>query len=457
MSTIPLEGKSVWVLGRSLDSDIVLAHSSISRRHARIFAEDGGFYIDDLSSTHGTVVAGQPLRPGAPTRLFDGLKIGFGSSSFDLVPINMMAAVMQAARREQEAEARRQQEATTAAETTVAASTAHQHGVALLAGGGEAAVAAAKAEATKAAEEEEAMWMGLPMGFGKGGKAAPSLDEQDAANARDATSLKDKRKAAKKGAIKMGANIGVNLGAAIGAGAGLAVPAATPTLAALQEKRASERAAAGPGTAMPPPPPPKRIGASLPERPPASAQAAGMEDDDDDDVGPALPPGFATVAADDGADDDAMGPSLPPGGLQLPSRPGAYDPSDLSQQVFPDTGDGLAGDDDDDSGDEDDGGGGSAGLSLPISHQIVLKGHTKTVTCLTTDRAGGRVATGSSDHDLRLWDFGGMTSELRNFRHIEEPLGGYQLRSLDFSPKYSPRAAPMSLPMSSDEPPHELR
>ena len=28
-----------------------------------------------------------------------------------------------------------------------------------------------------------------------------------------------------------------------------------------------------------------------------------------------------------------------------------------------------------------------------------------------------------------------MTSELRNFRHLEEPMGGYQIRSLDFSPQ----------------------
>ena len=90
---------------------------------------------------------------------------------------------------------------------------------------------------------------------------------------------------------------------------------------------------------------------------------------------------------------------------------------------------------DEDDEDDDDGDGGASGsVALPVSHQIVLKGHGKTVTCLASDRSGGRLATGSSDYDVRLWDFGGMTSELRSFRRIEEPLGGYQIRALDFSP-----------------------
>jgi pSer/pThr/pTyr-binding forkhead associated (FHA) protein len=94
-------------------AQINLPHTSISRRHARIFLEDGGFYIEDLGaphsrepptwpsltdaalstrvagSTHGTFAAGARL--SGPTRLFDGLRIAFGSSTFELVPSNMMA------------------------------------------------------------------------------------------------------------------------------------------------------------------------------------------------------------------------------------------------------------------------------------------------------------------------------------------------------------------------------
>ena len=53
---------------------------------------------------------------------------------------------------------------------------------------------------------------------------------------------------------------------------------------------------------------------------------------------------------------------------------------------------------------------------------------------LALDPAGSRLVTGGADSDLYLWDFAGMTRELKPFRHVEEPLGGYQLRSIDFSP-----------------------
>ena len=103
--SVALASKPVWVLGRSAESDIQIAHASASRRHARIFLEDGGYYIDDLGSTHGTVIAGQPLRPGAPVRLFDGLRIAVGTSDYELVPTNMMVAVMAAMKAAQEEKA----------------------------------------------------------------------------------------------------------------------------------------------------------------------------------------------------------------------------------------------------------------------------------------------------------------------------------------------------------------
>jgi len=33
-----------------------------------------------------------------------------------------------------------------------------------------------------------------------------------------------------------------------------------------------------------------------------------------------------------------------------------------------------------------------------------------------------------------MWDFAGMTKERKPFRHIESPLGAYQLRAIDYSP-----------------------
>ena len=87
--------------------------------------------------------------------------------------------------------------------------------------------------------------------------------------------------------------------------------------------------------------------------------------------------------------------------------------------------------DDDDNDDDDDM---DKPVQVPVSHQIALKAHTKTVTCLALDPSGSRLVSGSSDHDLYFWDFAGMTRELKPFRHLEEPLGSFQLRSIGYSP-----------------------
>ena len=72
------------------------SRTSVSRRHARVFSdEDGSFYIEDCGSTHGTFVAGSRIT-STPVRLFDGLRVSFGTAPFELVPSNMMAGVMAA-------------------------------------------------------------------------------------------------------------------------------------------------------------------------------------------------------------------------------------------------------------------------------------------------------------------------------------------------------------------------
>lgn len=44
------------LIGRHPDCDIVLAGSSVSRRHARLTFRDGAWILQDLDSTNGTVV-----------------------------------------------------------------------------------------------------------------------------------------------------------------------------------------------------------------------------------------------------------------------------------------------------------------------------------------------------------------------------------------------------------------
>ncbi|ORX88421.1 WD40 repeat-like protein [Basidiobolus meristosporus CBS 931.73] len=69
---------------------------------------------------------------------------------------------------------------------------------------------------------------------------------------------------------------------------------------------------------------------------------------------------------------------------------------------------------------------------LPISHEIKLKDHYKTVSALALDPAGARLITGGYDYDVKFWDFSGMDSSLRPFRSLE-PCGGHQIHDLQYS------------------------
>ncbi len=48
-----------YVIGRQEGCDIVLPSSSVSRRHAKLFVQDGRCYIEDLNSANGVTVDGQ--------------------------------------------------------------------------------------------------------------------------------------------------------------------------------------------------------------------------------------------------------------------------------------------------------------------------------------------------------------------------------------------------------------
>lgn len=53
--------KSEVTIGRMKGNDIVLPKGNVSKRHSRIFAQDGGFKIIDLESTNGTYVNGRKI------------------------------------------------------------------------------------------------------------------------------------------------------------------------------------------------------------------------------------------------------------------------------------------------------------------------------------------------------------------------------------------------------------
>ncbi|RIB30186.1 WD40-repeat-containing domain protein [Gigaspora rosea] len=84
-------------------------------------------------------------------------------------------------------------------------------------------------------------------------------------------------------------------------------------------------------------------------------------------------------------------------------------------------------DDDDDENEED-----NEFDTLPISHEIKLNDHYKSVSALTLDPAGARLITGSYDYDVKFWDFAGMDSTFRPFRTIK-PCGDHQIHHLEYS------------------------
>jgi hypothetical protein len=65
------------VFGRAAESDVPLAaDGTVSGRHARVFKRDGSPYLEDLGSTNGTYVNGQPLAAERLLRPGDVVTVG---------------------------------------------------------------------------------------------------------------------------------------------------------------------------------------------------------------------------------------------------------------------------------------------------------------------------------------------------------------------------------------------
>ena len=69
---------AITFVGRELANEVVIADAEVSRRHARIFWREGGFYIEDLHSTNGSYVNGR--RVIEKTRLASGDILDFGET-----------------------------------------------------------------------------------------------------------------------------------------------------------------------------------------------------------------------------------------------------------------------------------------------------------------------------------------------------------------------------------------
>ncbi|CUU36710.1 MAG: FHA domain-containing protein [Armatimonadetes bacterium] len=67
------------LIGRDPASDVLLTDGTVSRRHARILIEDNTAFIEDLGSTNGTKLNGQPLTVGERVPLPPQAELQFGS------------------------------------------------------------------------------------------------------------------------------------------------------------------------------------------------------------------------------------------------------------------------------------------------------------------------------------------------------------------------------------------
>lgn len=69
---------------------------------------------------------------------------------------------------------------------------------------------------------------------------------------------------------------------------------------------------------------------------------------------------------------------------------------------------------------------------MPLSHEAILKHGTKTVSAVTIDNNGARLATGGYDFDVKLWDFQSMDSNLRYFRSFQ-PCECHLIKHLEYN------------------------
>lgn len=134
-------------------------------------------------------------------------------------------------------------------------------------------------------------------------------------------------------------------------------------------------------------------------------------------IGPPRPPQPNSAAEDDG--DALIGPPPPP--------PGGAESDDDGEMIGPPAPARSNMEDSDSDAEEEN------KYRIPVSNEIVLKGHTKVVSALAIDHTGSRVVTGSYDYSVRMYDFQGMNAKLQSFRQLE-PSEGHQVRTISWSP-----------------------
>lgn len=79
----PLSLSPVYI-GRTESNDIIVKDDRVSNQHAKLFFEQGQFWIEDLNSTNGIYLNGKRLIKKAPLKNEDLIKIGATILKFKL-------------------------------------------------------------------------------------------------------------------------------------------------------------------------------------------------------------------------------------------------------------------------------------------------------------------------------------------------------------------------------------
>ncbi|ATB36539.1 adenylate cyclase [Cystobacter fuscus] len=75
------------LIGRVAECDVVLYDAGISRRHCRIFAEEGQYYVEDMGSSNGTRVNGTLVPVKEKQVLDEGAQLSLGPVVFVFKPV----------------------------------------------------------------------------------------------------------------------------------------------------------------------------------------------------------------------------------------------------------------------------------------------------------------------------------------------------------------------------------
>ncbi|MHB0977499.1 MAG: FHA domain-containing protein [Candidatus Aquicultorales bacterium] len=70
----PLSGE--LLIGREVEGGLSVPDSFVSTRHARVYADGGGFVVEDLGSKNGTFLNGRRLSGGKLLQPGDRIKLG---------------------------------------------------------------------------------------------------------------------------------------------------------------------------------------------------------------------------------------------------------------------------------------------------------------------------------------------------------------------------------------------